>query len=193
MIGDQTDMLARLKATLPSRWFADNTPVMDGMMSGMAATAAWAHSLLKFVQQQARLATANNIFLDLAAIDFFGQRVARAMGQSDAAFRAKRLRELYRVRATRPAIATALEDWTGRPPDIFEPTRPADTGAWNGQFAYGMAGRWGSLSLPNQIFVTGFRPMAGDAAHTNVSDTDIYADIAGLLPVATTAWTRISD
>lgn len=193
MIGDQTDMLARLKAMLPSRWFADTTPVLDGMMSGMASTAAWAHSLLTFVRQQARLATASHVFLDLAAIDFFGPRVARAAGQSDDAFRAKMLRELYRIRSTRPAIATALEEWTGRSPDIFEPSRPADTGAWNGCLGYGVGGRWGSLSLPNQVFVTGFRPAVGDSAHANVADADIYAEVAGLLPAAATAWTRISN
>ena len=193
MIGDQTDMLARLKATLPSRWFADTTPVLDGMMSGMASTAAWAYSLLAFVRLQARLATANNVFLDLAAIDFFGPRVARAAGQSDDAFRAKMSREMYRVRSTRPAISTALEDWMGRPPDIFEPSRPADTGAWNGPLGYGVAGRWGSLSLPNQVFVTGFRPVVGDRSHPYLTDADIYADVEGLLPAATTAWTRISN
>ena len=38
--GSIADMLGRLKAVLPTRWFADETPVLDGVLSGFAATAA---------------------------------------------------------------------------------------------------------------------------------------------------------
>jgi len=37
MLGDQQDMLRRIKTVLPARWFADASPVLDGVLSGLAA------------------------------------------------------------------------------------------------------------------------------------------------------------
>jgi len=193
MTGDQADMLARLKAVLPTRWFADSTPILDGVLSGLAATASWAYSFLATVRQQTRLNTARDAFLDIAAQDFFGSRIARIPGQTDAAFRITILREMFRPRATRSALVAGIVDLTGRQPTLFEPARPADTGAWNGRLAYGVAGRWGSLLLPNQVFVTAYRPTGPNPDGETVADTDIYAAVAGLVPVASTAWTRITD
>lgn len=190
MTGDQPDMLARIKSALPLRWFPDNTPVLDSLLSGPAATAAWVYSLLTTVKQQTRLGTASGAFLDLAANDFFGGRIVRTSTQSDATFRVIILRELFRPRTTRPSLVQGLIDLTGRSPDIFESTRPLDTGSWNGRVAYGVAGRWGCLGLPNQIFVTAYRATAGTSI---ASDADIFGTVAGLLPVASIAWTRISN
>jgi len=87
-----------------------------------------------------------------------------------------------------------------------------------GGIGYGCAGGWGSLALPFQCFITAFRPagtgivaVAGWGSSTGgygtgameyaslemiqgqVTDTDIYAAIAGVLPVATIGWTRITN
>ena len=106
-----------------------------------------------------------------------------------------------------------LTDLTGRSPVIFEPARPADTGAYAGPtLAYGTAGGWGSVVLPFQCFVTAHRPhgsgiatLAGygtpgplaraelDMVTGQVTDTDIMAAIASVLPAGATAWTQITN
>ncbi len=190
MIGSTEDMLRRLRMVLPTRWFADDTPVLDGLLTGLGSAAAWAYGLLDGVRQQARIGTASGAFLDIAAADFFGPRVIRQSGQSDQSLRATMLREMFRPRATRAALADSLLDVTGRLPDIFEPSRAADTGAWNGPCGYGVAGRWGSLNMPNQLLLTAFRPQPNQGL---VSDFDILAAAAGVAPIAATVWTRIES
>ena len=216
MTGDQQDMLGRLKAVLPSRWFGDQTPVLDALLGGLAASWCWVHGILSFVAGQTRIATAQGLWLDLIANDFFGDRFRRRVGQSDAVLRANIQRELFRERATRLAIVSLLRDLTGRSPVVFEPARPTDTGGWGVAFGYGSAGGWGNLNLPFQCFVTAARPFGNGIAQvagwgTNgggygtgsleygslaasqgqVTDADIYGAIATVLPVACTAWTRI--
>jgi len=87
-----------------------------------------------------------------------------------------------------------------------------------GGLAYGVAGGWGNLSLPFQCFVTAYRPHGTGIASVSgwccpggaygqgameyanielmedlVSDAEILATIARTMPVAATAWTRLSD
>jgi hypothetical protein len=212
MTGDPVDMLARLRSVLPQRWFPDETPVLDALLSGLAASWAFLYSQLSYAARQARLATATDAWLDLIANDFFARRLARRAAEPDDAFRQRIRQELARERGTRRALASALSDLTGRAPVVFEPARATDTGAWGMGFAWGAAGGWGNLSLPFQCFVTAFRPHAsgiatvagygtgGPLQYANlkmvqgqVTDADIMATVAGVLPVATIAWTRISD
>lgn len=223
MIGDQQDMLVRLKAALPAGWFADSTPVLDAVLQGPGWSWSWAYGALDYVRKQARLATTTDVWLDVAARDLFGSRVSRR-GQGDVAFRAQIRREVLRERGTRAAVVSVLTDITGRQPTVFEPARSSDTGAW-GQagglavgLAYGAAGGWGSLALPYQAFVTAYRPSGSGIANvagwsapaggygagaieygdlsmtqTPVTDADIYAAVASVMPVAAVAWTRISN
>ncbi len=218
MIGDQSDMLRRLKTALPLRWFDDDTPVLDGLLAGLASVWAWLYELLAGVRLQTRIATAVDTFLDLIAQDFFGSRITRRVAESDDVFRARIGRELLRERATRAAVVSVLTDLTGRPPVIFEPARPIDTGAYGVATGYGVAGGWGSLALPFQCFVTAFRPQGTGIAsvtgygqagggygqgaieyadlsmiESQVTDADINAAIAGVMPVAAVAWTCISN
>jgi hypothetical protein len=81
---------------------------------------------------------------------------------------------------------------------------------------YGAVGGWGSLALPFQAFVTAYRPIrspgigstgwgAGgynlaysayanlDAVRGIVTDAEIYAAVADVMPVSTIAWTRIAS
>jgi len=224
MIGDPEDMRARLKSVLPARWFSDQSPVLDGILAGLAAGWAGSYVLLQYAKSQTRIASATGIWLDVIAKDFFGQRLQRRTGQSDDAFRPRIQRELFRERGTRAAISSVLRDLTGRTPVIFEPARSADTGGYASKaaptsgLAYGRAGGWGSLLLPFQCFVTAYRPVGSGIALVNgwgapaggfgmgtieyaslslvqgqVTDDDIHAAIASVLPAATVAWTQISN
>jgi hypothetical protein len=218
MIGDSPDMLSRLKAVLPSRWFPDTTPVLDGLLTGLATASAWAYGLLGGVRLAARIGTATGGFLDMIAQDFFGARITRRLGQGDDAFRVRIEAELLRERGTRDAVIGALQDLTGRTPVVFEPMRPADTRAWGIAGGYGVAGGWGSLLLPFQCFVTAYRAQGAGIAvvagwgsgaggwgagaieyaslamlQGQITDADIDAAVAGVMPVAAIAWTKITD
>ncbi len=201
----------------------DNAPVLDGLLSGLAAGWSWGYQLLLYVKAQTRIATATDVWLDIIANDFFGSRLARRQGQSDGAFRSRIERELFRERGTRGAIIAVLQDLTDRTPLVFEPARSTDTGGYaslsgaGGGVGYGRAGGWGSLALPFQCFVTAYRPVGSGIAivcgwsgtaggygigaleyaslemvQGQVTDDDIYAAVADVLPVATIGWTRIT-
>lgn len=218
--GDQQDIVSRIKATLPP-WFGDNTPVLDGILSGMAKGLSLIYSLILYVALQTRIKTATDGFLDLVAADYFGTSLMRAQGQSDASFRARILINLIRERGTRAAVAAVLIDLTGRTPHIFEPMRPLDTGAYNqgAVLAYGVAGGYASSRYPNQFFVTAFRPQntgipniagytdspgayatAGQAEYANpsmvggsIQDADILAAVDAVRPVGYIAWVGVQN
>jgi hypothetical protein len=219
MVGEQSDIVSRLKAVLPSRWFADETPVLDGLLGGFGWAWSWVYSLWSYVSQQTRIRTASDVWLDIVAMDFFGTALGRRLGQDDEAFRLVIQNNLLREHGTRQALVGALTDLTGRPPVIFEPARTTDTGGYAAAgLAYGAAGGWGSLALPFQCIVTAFRPSdsgilmvggwgsatggygAGTLEYASlamvqgqITDADIMATVASVLPVATIAWTKISS
>ena len=223
MMGDNADIVRRLKATLPAGWFPDVTPILDAILSGIASAWSWLYALLQYVKTQSRIATATGIWLDIVAQDFFGDRIGR-LGRSDSDFRFRIQRELVRERGTRAAVSSILGDLTNREPTIFEPTNASDTGGWGTAaaphtgLAYGNAGGWGSLSLPFQCFVTAYRPLSGGISLVGgwstpaggygggsleyadlalmtptVSDSEIFAAVASVMPAAATAWVRISN
>ena len=213
MTGDTPDIVARIKAVLPTRWFPDETPILDAVLTGLATAWSSLYELLATVRLQSRIATATDTALDGASLDFFGQRLRRRLRETDVVFRARITRELVRERATRGALADAVVDLTGTAPTIFEAARVSDTGGYNvPTFAYNAAGAWGSLSLPFQVFVTVKRqPTEGIAAIAGygtagplaraslslstgqVTDADIYAAIASVMPTTTIAWTAITN
>lgn len=177
--GDINDIAARIKAVLPSKWFplqnsdgSSGTPILDGVIAGLAYSWTWLFSLGQYLQLQTRVATATDVFLDILALDFFGTRIFRRLGQGDTSFRAKLKLELVRPRATRQAVIQALTDLTTRAPIVFEPSWPPDTGGYGFQgmtvgtgLAYGSVGGWGSIALPYQFFVTAFRGGGGGIAN----------------------------
>lgn len=216
--GDTQDIVSRLKSTLPTRWFQATTPILDGLLSGLASTWSKLYDLLSLTRRQTRLATASGSFLDAIAQDFLGRTLPRRMAEPDSSYRRRIACELVRERDTRGAVIAALTDLTGRTPIVFEPGRPADTGAWNGRLGYGSAGGWGSLMLPYQCFVTAYRATGSGIASVagygiaaggygtgaieyaglamltgQITDTDITNTILGVMPTATTAWTRIAN
>jgi hypothetical protein len=224
MTGDQSDFQNRLRAVLPACWFPDTTPILDTLLGGLGSAWALIYTLLQYVTSQTRITSATDIWIDLVAWDFFGWRLKRRATESDDALRRRIMLEMFRERATRFAVESALRDLTGRAPIIFEPARTSDTGGYTsregqgGGIAYNAAGGWGNLSLPFQCFVTAYRPadagiglvagwgcLAGgygvgsieyaslDMIVAQVTDTDIYSAVTGVLPAATIGWTKIAD
>jgi hypothetical protein len=158
-------MIQRLKGSLPSRWFADETPVLDILLGGLATVWCQLHDLQQFLSRQTRLGTAEGVWLDLISEDFLGVPMARRKREDDDSFRLRIRREILRERGTRTALRDILVEATGREPIIFEPVNARDCGACgdiNTQIArglaYGAAGGWGSMGYPFQVFVTAFRP-----------------------------------
>lgn len=218
MTGDVGDMLARLKLVLPARWFGDMTPVLDGLLTGLAAAWSGLYGLLGQVAAQARMATASGIFLDIASADYLGGRLPRRAGETDVAFRTRLLGNVISQGATRAGLNAALVGLTQRAPRIFEPLNATDTGGYNVNLGYNLQGGYGSLNLPYQFFVTAYRPndtpisnaggyavgpggygvapmFYADAASLagSVSDAEIYAAVAAVLPTSTIAWMNISN
>lgn len=217
-VGDLGDMVARIKAVLPRAWFPDTTPVLDALLSGLASTWSALHQLLQYVDAQTRIRTASDVFLDIIAKDFFNNALQRRQGEPDSVYRARISHSLLSQKATRSALENILKQITGRAPIIFEPMRPADTGCYNGPaLAYDLAGGWGSVNLPNQFFLTAFRPSKNGVANVagygccggygvgpteyvdltmisnEVTDQEIIETVANALPAASIAWMRISN
>jgi hypothetical protein len=204
MTGDQQDFSNRLRALLPAKWFPitapdateSATPILDGVLAGLAAAWAWLFSVYTYANLQSRIATATDAFLDIIALDFFGTRISRKAGQSDASFRRRILLEILRPRATRAAMAQALTDLTGRAPTIFEPANSSDTGGYcsganlndaslpgnllGGGVGYNSGGGYGCLAIPFQCFITAYRPHGGGVAFVSgYGNPDSFAYGAG--------------
>lgn len=216
--GDQADMLKRLHAALPP-WFSDDHPNLDVLLTGSAVAFAYIYSLYEYALLQTRLANASGTFLDVISRDFFGDGLPRVSGESDAAFLARILFNLFEDKATRSGLVTVLTSITGHAPSVFEPRRPADTGAYGHYSGYGVSGGYGSMVAPYQCMVTvkraagagipnvagygvttGGYSTPGRAAYANslamqgaVTDDSIHSTIESVKPAATTIWTSIQN
>jgi hypothetical protein len=173
--GDQTDILSRLKAVLPGRWFPataapglpSTTPVLDALLSGCAAGWAFCYSLLAYVRLQTRIATGTDIWLDVMAEDYFGPALSRFVNEGDPAFSLRIRANLLPELGTRAGLIAAVTLLTGTPPIVFEPTNARDTGGWGIRMGYGVAGGWGCSLLPFQAFITVTRPRGGSLSNVN--------------------------
>src|SRR6185312_3318987 len=168
---DLPSMVGRLKGSLPVRWFSDDAPILNAVLAGLATTWCWLLEFQIYLRRQTRLATIEDLWLDLFAKDFFGGVVRRKNRELDNEFRRRIRLEMLRERATRNALRAMLVDLTGREPLIFEPANCMDTGGLEsgdgrsgGGLAFGLRGGWGSLQLPYQVFVTAHRPVTGGIA-----------------------------
>jgi hypothetical protein len=168
MAGDQADIVSRLRAVLPKRWFAEQSPNLSALLQGIATPWVWLYGIIAYAISQTRLSTATDSWLDLISYDFFGGQLGRKSGESDLNYRTRIKAALLREAATRPAVSFGLEALVGSRPLIFEPANCMDTGSYGAPsggptiigtgLAYGQAGGWGNLDLPLQFFVTATRP-----------------------------------
>jgi hypothetical protein len=168
MIGSVPDIINRLMAVLPKRWFAEQTPNLTSILRSIATPWAWLYGVTNYVILQTRISTATDSWLDFVSLDYFGDKLNRRADESDSNYRKRISAALLREAATRSAVSAGLEALVGSKPTIFEPAKPMDTGSYGPQslgsatngtgLAYGVTGGWGSLDLPLQMFITTVRP-----------------------------------
>jgi hypothetical protein len=220
-IGDSSNIQQRLRSLIPPGWIPDvsDSPVATGGLAGASSAFAFIWNLFQYVIQQTRIATATGGWLDLIAWDYFGGRFLRRASEGDALFRPRILQEVLRPRQTRVAIIRMLQDLTGRTPILQEPPSTFDFGSYHtGTMGYGAGLGYGSISLPNQIFVTAFRPTTSGVANVGgyggylggygvgsleyidqslvtgpLLDSEIYARIAQVIAAGVTAWVDITS
>ena len=208
-----SQFLGRIKSVLPPGWFSTATPVLDAFLTGLASPFAFIYDILSAVRCETRITTATGAILDLVASDFFGLRLVRQVGESDTAFRAQILTAVLQPCATRLALSNAVEAMIGEKPVIFEPARPVDAGSYcDNCLGYCVAGAWGSIELPFQIFLTipslrvpGVPVVAGygtagplcyldfSMIPASISRGQVLSQIASNIPIGTTAWVRFQD
>lgn len=144
--GDQQDCVSRLAAVLPAHWFPDGgdpSPVVTAVVNGLAWGWAQIYSLLVYVRAQSRILTATDVWLDLAAQDFFGRGLTRRPSEADASLRNRIIMRMFRPACTPGAIIEALLILTGRVAVITEAGQP-----------------------PYTFLITAYRPNAGGTMST---------------------------
>lgn len=211
-------MAGRIRQMLPAKWFSDDAPILGAVLNGLGQAWSGIYALLQQVKMQTRLVTATGVFLDIASQDYCGTALPRRAGEADAAFSARLRLNLLAPRATRAGLVEAMMNLTGRAPIVFEPRNASDTGGYNVNAGYGVAGGYGSMTIPYQFLLTVYRPNDLPANHAggygagpggydeapmfyasaaalagNVSDAEIYASIASVIPTSSIAWTKISN
>ncbi|MDR3538816.1 MAG: hypothetical protein P4L71_20135 [Acetobacteraceae bacterium] len=188
--GSQADFVNRMLSVLPGTWFPDSSPVLVGVLSGIANIWASLYALLQWVIAQARISTATGVTLDMVAVDFFGSTLTRG-GMTDTAFRSAILAGILRQGGIRAGMIAQLTSLTGTAPVIIESERPADTGVLGGSnvgigYAGGGTGYstsqatagvgyWGTRD-PEQVFI---RVTPGSATSAEVFSTIKTMQAAG--------------
>lgn len=187
MNGDLADMRRRLRLTLPTGWFADTAPVLDGVLSGFAAAWVGLYDLLQNVVLQTRVKTATGEFLALAARDYLSDSFLRRSNEADADYRNRLLQAMGRTRATRPAIVAAAGA-AGYTIEIFEAAQQGDTGAYNvpNGLAWSTVGGWGSIQMP-------FESLIVARATSAEFEDELWKNIADATPAGGASWMRISN
>ena len=79
-----SSIIARLRAVLPARWFADDTPVLDALLAGLADAWVRLHALLDAARRQLR---ARRKRPGNAGFDIVGCSVSRSRRQCTNAVR----------------------------------------------------------------------------------------------------------
>lgn len=183
--GDVQDIVARLRSYIPTRWFppdAASSPVLTGVLTGVATVLSGIYGVIVYARAQTRIATASDGWLDLISLDYFGAALPRRLAEPDATYRARILSKLLSEKNTRNGMIKALFVQTGRVPIIFEPMRPMDCGGYapaGTTVGYGLAyasapgaaggnslnpqgqvgpGGYGNLAMKSQALIIAFRP-----------------------------------
>ena len=179
----------RMAAVFPNGWAAasDLSPggVLYGLFASIGGGLTFETGALTYALGATRIQTAINGALDLASLDFLGNRLPRNSGESDTSYRIRVLAALLPSGATRAAVTAAAEAATGYPVRVIEPWNPADTGVW-GRFYWGVDTpatpfRWTNPGMEFQGFIDCVLPtpsfLGGNPAPCY--DSNFYWGIAG--------------
>jgi hypothetical protein len=132
---------------------------LNALVDGFAESASFIKNLKNYVKTQTRISTSTGFFLDLAAEDYFGDKLRRHSSENDNSYRQRILSNLLAERVTRTGIYKALLNLTGRPPIMFEPWNPVDTNWLDGGFFCDVSCLGGSVGdFPYQGYIIVFRP-----------------------------------
>lgn len=160
----------RLRALLPAGWFpgapsegeAEQAPVLNGMLKGIASVFSWAWGQLQGAYDQQRLATATGGMLDIYAEDFFGEALPRNANESDDDYRVRIKAALFPTLGTRQSLERSLTANWEAGWRVVEPRNASDTKGYGsaaspgagGGYGYGAADlRYGTRLSPFQGFV----------------------------------------
>lgn len=165
------DFTQRQLKLLPP-WFGNISPVLQEILQGPASIDSFVYNLFKWLKLQMRLQTMSGDTLDLFAMDFFGERLERHLGELDNNYR-KRIKTFLLMRgATRPAMIEMLTNLTGHVPIIFVPGQ--DSAFCNYSFCNYMF--LGSSSVPYEAWIIAFRPTLPDEEGLCYMNEDAYCN-----------------
>lgn len=119
-------MFIRVKSFLPKSWFPNPSPIVDSFLMGFAKIGEIVKTSIDEVVPQLRIKTATGGVLDLIANDMFGSSLLRSFNESDSDYRLRILIELFRERATYPAMMESIAYFTGFYPVIVESGKDID-------------------------------------------------------------------
>lgn len=175
--GDNEDIFKRIRSTLPQSWFPSSsenaTPVLDGILTGLAWPWAMLYSLLEYTNNQTRLDTSSGNFIDLAASDYFGSTLPRLTNESDSSYINRIKQEFFVKRNTREAFeAVKAADTTIE--KITEPWSAVDCACYGRDQYDSISLCYGSRTAPGTVFVE----ISKDASLSVVSHelTDIKSE-----------------
>jgi hypothetical protein len=129
---------ARMAAVFPNGWASASAKSPGGALYGLFQSIGGGLSFetgaLTYALGATRIQNAINGALDLASLDFLGDRLPRNPGELDPSYAGRVTAALLPDGATRSAVVTAVENATGYPVRAIEPWSPADTGVWGRSF-----------------------------------------------------------
>ncbi|MCH4091415.1 hypothetical protein [Acetobacter sp.] len=166
--GDSEDIFKRIRSTLPQSWFpasSENaTPVLDGILTGLAWPWAMLYKLLGYTQNQTRLDTSSGNFIDIAASDYFGNSLPRLENESDSSYIERIKQEFFTKRNTREAFDSvkASDSSIER---IVEPWSSVDCACYGRDTYDSTSLCYGSRTSPGTVFIM----TSGEASFSVVS------------------------
>lgn len=179
----------RMAALYPPGWASPEAKSPGGafyaLLSMLGGGLSFESGALTYALDATRIQTATDGALDLASVDYLGDRASRLPGETDPSYRLRILAALLPAGATRKAVSDAVQAVTGFVPRIVEPWRPADTGGWD-QFYWDVDTpetpfRWTDSDMGYQGFIECVLPqplfLGGNPAPC--LDANFWWDVAG--------------
>lgn len=181
----------RIELTLPP-WWGYSHQNLSALTFMSAAAYAQTDAQITALKPLIRINTATGEILDLIALDFFGQTLARALGEIDTVFRNRIKANLFVVKGTRPAFIAGIQQLIDAAPIVIDPRAPNDTGVMGNVVLNAVPtvfynttrhDCYTNFNMPYQWFTRVTLP-------TGVTKAQLYQTINTLLPAGTIAWTH---